>query len=280
MDSRHHSVRFPVSYSWVPTQEEMEMLERYSSVWTEKDYENHKYWMDFDTERCNSIQQLARTRLHLADSIFLIHDVDERFGAVYRAPNPDYKHRVRPTGLTEDPLRRSKAKPNKGADIMKMLTDAKARFDAEQVAAEAALDAEHAKRCEAIRACNAEILAEAQRKWRQAGAPQSMAEKLKGIIRPPQPSWEEWQKGIVFVAEPTRASTQYEMELAPFMKRYEKTWHGPIPEHQARIYAGEDLKASKAQRANNGPLMPGLWHMWEVEFLDPYIQRRQSMVPY
>jgi hypothetical protein len=282
MDARHHSVRFPVSYSWVPTKEEMEMLERYSSVWTEEDYKAHKYYTDFDTERCNAIQQLARTRLHLAPSIYLVHDVDSTFGQVYLAPVAGYKSGVRPTGLAEDPLRRSKAKPTKGADITKMLLDAKARFDAEQDAAAAALDAEHAKRCAKVRAKNAEILAEEERKWRQAGAPPSMAEKLRGVVKPSQPSWDEWQKHIVFRAEPTREAVKHEMELVPFMKRYEKTWHGPIPEHQARIYAEEDLKASKARHATaaSGPRMPGLWQMWEVEFLDPYIQYRQSIVPY
>jgi hypothetical protein len=279
MDRRHHSSRFPVSYSWVPTKEEMEMLERYSSVWTEEDYKAHKYYTDWDTERCNAIQQLARTRLHLADSIYLIHDVGKKFGQVYLAPVAGYKSGVRPTGLAEDPLKRSKAKPNKGADISKMLLDAKARFDAEQDAAAAALDAEHAKRCAKVRAKNAEILAEEQRKWRQAGAPLSMAEKLCGVVKPPQPSWDEWQKHIVFRAEPTRADTKHKMELAPLLARTKGHWMYHTKADRLR-QAEYELAAEKARHNTDGPRMPGLWQHWEVEFLDPYIQWRMEMVPY
>jgi hypothetical protein len=278
MDARHHSVRFPVSYSWVPTKEEMEMLERYSSVWTEEDYKAHKYYTDFDTERCNAIQQLARTRLHLDSSIYLIHDIDKTFGQVYLAPVAGYKSGVRPTGLAEDPLRRSKAKPTKGADISKMLLDAKARFDAEQDAAAAALDAEHAKRCAKVRAKNAEILAEEERKWRQAGAPPSMAEKLRGVVKPPQPSWDEWQKHIVFRAEPTRADTKHKMELAPFLEEAKKYMMTCGETHQS--WAEQALVHSKKKKTTGGPRMPGLWQHWEVEFLDPYIQWRMDMVPY
>jgi hypothetical protein len=278
MDHRHHSSRFPVSYSWVPTKEEMEMLERYSSVWTEEDYKTHKYYTDWDTERCNAIQLLARTRLHLANSIYLIHDIDSTFGQVYLAPVAGYKSGVRPTGLAEDPLRRSKAKPTKGADISKILLDAKARFDAEQDAAAAVLDAEHAKRCAKVRAKNAEILAEEERKWRQAGAPLSMAEKLRGVVKPPQPSWDEWQKYIVFRAEPTRAETKYKMELAPFLEEAKKYMMMYGETHQS--WAERALVHSKKKKTTGGPRMAGLWQMWEVEFLDRFIQYRMDMVPY
>jgi hypothetical protein len=281
MDRRHHSVRFPVSYSWVPTQEEMEALELYSSVWTEEDYKAHKHYTDWDTERCNAIQMLARTRLHLDSSIYLIHDVNKTFGQVYLAPVAGYKSGVRPTGLADDPVigRRNRlGKPNKGADIVQMLTAAKERADAEQAAKKAALDAAHAKACAKVDAKNAEILAAAEKAWRQAGAPLSMAEKLRGVVKPPQPSWEEWQKTIVYLPLPTREAVQYKEELEPFLERYRNHWCFPTEAEQKR-QAEADLAASK-KKPTGGMLMPGVWQHWEVAFLDPFIQWRMEMVPY
>lgn len=281
MDRRHHSIRFPVSYSWVPTKEEMEMLELYSSVWSEKDYAAHKHYTDFDTERCNAIQLLARTRLHLDSSIYLIHDVNKTFGAVYSAPVAGYKSGIKPTGLAEDPVveRRNRlGKPNKGADIVQMLLAAKERADAEQTAKKAALDAAHAKACAKVDTKNAAILEAAQKAWRQAGAPLSMAEKLRGITKPPQPSWEEWQKTIVYLPLPTRAAVQHKEELAPFLERYRNHWCFPTKEEQ--VAQAEAVLAASKKKPTGGVLMPGLWQHWEVAFLDPFIQWRMEMVPY
>jgi hypothetical protein len=281
MDRRHHSVQFPISYSWVPTKEEMEMLEKYSSVWTEEDYKAHKYYTDWLTERCNAIQELARTRLHLASSIYLIHDVDKTFGQVYFAPIAGYKHGIQPTGLAEDPVverRKKQPKPNKGADIVQMLTAAKERFDAELAEKRAALDAAFAKACAKIQEKNANILLDAECKWRSAGKPLTMSEKLRGVVKPPQPSWEEWQKTIVFKAEPTREEVWRKMELAPFLERYRNHWLYPTKEQKV-AQAEADLAASK-KKPTGGMLMPGLWQHWEVAFLDPFIQWRMEMVPY
>jgi hypothetical protein len=281
MDRRHHSVRFPVSYSWVPTQEEMEALERYSSVWTEEDYKAHKHYTDWDTERCNAIQELVRTRLHLASSIFLIHDVDRKFGQVYLAPVAGYKSGIKPTGLADDPdvVRRNRlGKPNAGADIVQMLTAAKERADAEQAAKKAALDAAHAKACAKVDAKNAEILAAAQKAWRQAGAPLSMAEKLRGVVKPPQPSWEEWQKTIQYLPHPTREAVQYKEELKPFLERYRNHWCFPTKEEQ--VAQAEAVLAASKKKPTGGMLMPGVWQHWEVAFLDPFIEWRMEMVPY
>jgi hypothetical protein len=298
MDARHHRVRFPVSYSWVPTKEEMEMLELYSSIWSEEDYKAHKYYTDFNDERCNAIQLLARTRLHLDSSIYLIHDVDKKFGQVYFPPVAGYKSGIKPTGLADDPVaerRKRLGKPNKGAEssqrerlacgsagaqanILQMLTDAKARADAEQAAKKAALDAAHTAACAKVDAKNAAILEAAQKAWRQAGAPLSMAEKLRGVVKPPQPSWEEWQKTIVYLPHPTREAVQHKEELAPFLERYRNHWCFPTKAQQ-KAQAEADLAASK-KKPTGGMLMAGVWQHWEVAFLDPFIQWRMEMVPY
>ena len=274
---------YSVSYEWVPTQNEMEMLERYSSVWSEEDWEARKFYHDFSTERCNAIQELVRARLFLNTNIYLIHDVDETFGAVYRAPVPGYKHGIKPTGLADDPLgRKSLGKPRAraSANITQMLLDAKARCDAEQAAKEAAIMEEHAKACAVVAKKNAAILADAQRAWRQAGAPPTMAEKMSGIKeKPPQPSWEEWQKGIVFEPEPSRAQVIHEMELTPFKKRCESPWVLPLPELAVRLYAEKELARSKAPR-EGGHFMAGTWQHWEVAVLEPFISHRMEMVPY
>jgi hypothetical protein len=276
----------------------MEMLELYSSVWSEESYKAHKYYTDWHTERCNAIQLLVRTRLHLDNSICLIHDVDRTFGQVYLAPVPGYKSGIKPTGLAEDPVvwRRKKwPKPNKGAEssqrerlacgsagaqanIVQILTAAKARADAEQAAKRVALDAAHAAACAEVDAKNAEILAAAQKAWRQAGAPLSMAEKLRGIVKPPQPSWEEWQKTIEYLPLPTREAVQHNLELAPFLERYRNHWCFPTKAQQV-AQAEHDLATSK-KRSPDGPLMAGVWQHWEVAFLDPYIQWRMTMEPY
>jgi hypothetical protein len=281
MDRRHHSVRFPVSYSWVPTKEEMEMLERYSDVWTEEVYAACKYYTGWDTERCNAIQLLARTRLHLDDSIYLIHDVDKKFGQVYFPPVAGYKSGIKPTGLAEDPVawrRKKQPKPRTGADVVQMLTAAATRAAAEEAAKKVALDAAHAAACAEVDAKNAEILEAAQKAWRQAGAPLSMAEKLRGVVKPPQPTWEEWQKTIQYLSLPTRAAVQHKLELAPFLERYRNHWCFPT-EAEQKGQAEADLKASK-KKPTGGVLMPGVWQHWEVAFLDPFISWRMEMVPY
>lgn len=278
---------YTVEYAWVPTKEEMAMLERYSSVWTEEDWEARQFCTDFSNERYNAIQELVRARIHLDLNIYMIHDVDATFGAVYLAPVPGYKHRIKPTGLKDDPLAAKRgtaakmAKPNKGANITQMLMDAKARCDAEQAAKAVAITAEHTKRCEAVRTMNRAILADAEKAWRQAGAPPTMAEKMRGIKeKPPQPSWEEWQKGIAYLPEPSRAQVIKEMELAPFLKRCENSWiMPPLPEEAKRLYAEQELAASKAPRAA-GHFMPGTWQHWEVAVLEPFISHRMAMVPY
>ena len=98
------------------------------------------------------------------------------------------------------------------------------------------------------------------------------------MTKPPQPSWEEWQKTIVYLPVPSRATVRCEMELAPFLERYKDHWCFPTKAQQ-RSQAEADLAMSKA-RMIDGPLMPGLWHEWEVEFIDPFIQWRMEMVPY
>ena len=286
MDPRHHSVRFPVPYSWVPTKEEMEMLETYSSIWTEEDYKNHEYATTFDTERCNAIQRLVRARLFLETNTYLMTDVDKTFGQVYLAPVAGYKHGIKPTGLANDPLASQRgtaakmAPSKKGVDIVQMLTAAKQRYNDEQVAKATALDAEYAKRCAAVRTMNAAILAEEQRKWRAAGAPPTMAEKLRGVVKPAQPSWDEWQKTIVFLPEPTRAQVQHEMELAPFLEEasHYMGWDGkPL----GREWAEQRLAAKKApQTAHCGCVMEGTWQHWELPVLENFIYYRMSMVPY
>lgn len=272
---------YTVSYEWVPTKEEMEMLERYSSIWSEEDWErsgDNPYMLEH--ERCNAIQRLVRARLFLDTNIYLIHAVDETFGAVYRAPVAGYKSGIKPTGLKDDPLgRKSLGKARGSANITQMLLDAKARLDAEQAAKEAAITAEHAKACAVVAKKNAAILAEAEKAWRQAGAPPTMAERMRGIKeKPQQPSWEEWQKGIVYMPEPSRAQVAHEMELAPFLAKElpdEMGWSSM----SARESAEWNLAQSKAPRAA-GHMMAGTWQHWEVAVLDPFIQRRMEMVPY
>lgn len=140
MDPRHHSVRFPMPYSWVATKEEMIMLEKYSNIWTEKDYKDCKNYPNFDGERCNAIQLLVRARLLLDTNVYLMNIIDFIF-CQYLAPVAGYKHCIKSTGLAEDPLRHNKAKPNKDADIVQMLMAAKQRYD-EQTADAAVQDAE------------------------------------------------------------------------------------------------------------------------------------------
>lgn len=284
---------YTVEYSWVPTKNEMIMLERYSSIWTEEDWAARQCYSDFHTERCNAIQELVRARIHLALNIYMIHDVDQTFGQVYLAPVAGYQHGIKPTGLADDPLAAKRGtaakmgKPNKGADIMQMLTAAKERYDAEKVAKAAAVDAAYAEACAAVDAKNAEILEAAQKAWRQAGAPLTMAEKLRGVVKLPQPSWEDWQKTIVFQSHPSRAAFEHEMELKPFLERYKPSlnrWADAwdLTPAQKRERAEEDLAISKGRRAPRvgGRVMEGVWQHWEVAVLEVFIDYRMKMVPY
>lgn len=271
-------------YSWVPTKEEMAMLETYSHVWTEEQWAhsgNNPYVLEH--ERCNAIQRLVRARIHLDTNIYLVHDVDAQFGQVYLAPVPGWKHGIKPTGLKDDPLAAKRGpgakmgKPRKGADITQMLMDAKARCDAEEAAKEAAITAEHAKRCEAVRTMNATILAEEQRKWRAAGAPPTMAERIRGVVKKPQPSWDEWQKTIVYQTEPSRATVAHEMELAPVLEELDVCW---FRDEEDMMRRAEHCLAKSKVRPTGGYLMPGTWQHWEVAVLDRFISSRMAGVPY
>jgi hypothetical protein len=254
---------YPEEYAWVPTQREVAMLERYSSVWSEEDWEHRQCYQDFKTERWNAIQELVRTRLFLADSIYLICEVDAFLGERQYDRLPG-SVRMTPTGLAEDPNaeRRKEQKPaRRDADIVQMLAAASARYRTEQAAKKADMEARYTAACAEIRQKN-------EKAARQAAAPLTMAEKLKGVTK---------KADATILPEPTRDEIWAQMELEPFLKKAEAaSWYLPEGEKKWRAEKlMEDYKNPVCARR-----LAGTWRQWEVDFLNSYMHYRANITPY
>lgn len=274
---------YTTTYDWVPTQRQMQQLENFSSIWSDEDWKRWTDWNKSGTgslhehERCNAIQMLVRANLWHEQNIYFICDIDD--GA------------VRPCGLVNDPIvarARKQPKPNADADIVKLLEDAQARFVKERADKNARIGAEYARRLDQYRLDCEALLHKELKACQAAAAPLTMAEKLRGVVKPPAIPWEQWQMRIVYPPKPTWESVVADMELAPFVENVRKVFAAAAPwshekavyssEEMIQLYAKRDMEASKAPPA--GPVRPGVWQRWEVEFVEEYTQYRASMTPY